>query len=45
MVVIAIITYPMVRRFEARRKTRDSRLLVLATFLVMEAAIVLGYLI
>jgi len=45
MGVIAIITYPMVRQFEARRKTRDSRLLIVATFLVMEAAIVLGYLI
>lgn len=43
MVIIAILTYPLVRRFESKRKTRDSFLLLAATFLAMEVAIVVGF--
>jgi hypothetical protein len=43
MVIIAILTYSLVRRFESRRKSGDPFLLIAATFLIMEAAIVFGY--
>lgn len=43
MMVIAVLTYPLVRRFESKRKSGDPFLLIAATFLVMEAAIVIGY--
>jgi uncharacterized membrane protein YeiH len=41
--VIAAITYPLVHQFESTTKSKDSRGLLVLTFLGLEAAMVVGF--